>query len=489
METCESTSIKKETLDSVLMHDETPLIKEEPDTYTTEESNHSDITKQNPIHTTDLMNFEKEAIDPLLMHDDTILIKEEMDTYRSNENNFSNTMQIDSMTPPEDMSKMENCDLMNIKRETLDPILIKEELSTYIGEENNLNSITQQGSIAVSEMEDYELISIKEETHDSISMDDEKLIIKEEFDTHTSGRRNLNDITRQDFISPSEHTYASDYPNYNYKLTFAKIVLKEAERTCAYAVQQKLFHIKSGESSGIHLEFNLKNIPEGIKLDHYITLKLKRTNPNYEHLPVDVICEKHKYGYVQFPVEGRTCTTHNEEKTNMIKFNGNNENMKAIISKEVIEKGEINICMRVLFACNDSCATSSTPFKSKEKARDMAIFAEVGVIYTPEHTEIIHSLPPVPVWLKAVLVKRDLIKDVRRNPKGFLVMHTLENKSQGSKNISKNIITKTQLRTKLIPGASRKESTDLVTKYLQQEQPSLEVLKKLTNVLEKYCKN
>ena len=47
METCESTSIKKETLDSVLMHDETPLIKEEPDTFTTEESNHSDITKQN----------------------------------------------------------------------------------------------------------------------------------------------------------------------------------------------------------------------------------------------------------------------------------------------------------------------------------------------------------------------------------------------------------------------------------------------------------
>ena len=68
METCESTSIKKETLDSVLMHDETPLIKEEPDTYTTEESNHSDITKQNPIHTTDLTNFEKEAIDPLLTH-------------------------------------------------------------------------------------------------------------------------------------------------------------------------------------------------------------------------------------------------------------------------------------------------------------------------------------------------------------------------------------------------------------------------------------
>ena len=488
METCESTCIKKETLDSILMHDETPLIKEEPDAYTTEESNHSDITKQNPIHTTDLTNFEKEAIDPLLMHDDTILIKEEMDTYRSNENNFSNTMQIDSMTPPEDMSKMENCDLMNIKRETLDPILIKEELSTYIGEENNLNSITQQGSIAVSEMEDYELISIKEETHDSISMDDEKLIIKEEFDTHTSGRRNLNDITRQDFISPLNiflpPLYASDYPNYNYKLTFAKIVLKEAKRTCAYVVQQKLFHIKSGESSGIHLEFNLKNIPEGIKLDHYITLKLKRTDPNYKHLPVDVICEKHKYGYAQFPVEGRACSTHNKEKTNMIKFKGNNENMKAIISKEVIEKGEINICMRVLFACNDSCATSSTPFKSKEKARDMAIFAEVGVIYTPEHTEIIHSLPPVPVWLKALLLKRDLIKDVRRSP-----MHTLGNKSQGSKNISRNIITKTQLRTKLIPGASRKESTDLVTKYLQQEQPSLEVLKKLTNVLEKYCKN
>ena len=476
METCETTSIKKETFDSVLMYDGSPLIREE-----------------HPIHTTDLTSFEMEAIDPLLMYDDTILIKEEMDTYNKNENNFSNIMQIDSMTPPEDMSKMENCDLTNIKGEALDPILIKEELSTYISEENNLNSITQQGSITVSEMEDYELPSIKEETHDSISMDDEKLIIKEEFDTHTSGRRNLNDITRQDFISPLNiflpPLYTSDYPNYNYKLTFAKIVLKEAERTCAYAVQQKLFHIKSGESSGIHLEFNLKNIPEGIKLDHYITLKLKRTNPNYEHLPVDVICEKHKYGYVQFPVEGRTCTTHNEEKTNMIKFNGNNENMKAIISKEVIEKGEINICMRVLFACNDSCATSSTPFKSKEKARDMAIFAEVGVIYTPEHTEIIHSLPPVPVWLKAVLVKRDLIKDVRRNPKGFLVMHTLENKSQGSKNISKNIITKTQLRTKLISGASRKESTDLVTKYLQQEQPSLEVLKKLTNVLEKYCKN
>ena len=151
--------------------------------------------------------------------------------------------------------------------------------------------------------------------------------------------------------------------------------------------------------------------------------------------------------------------------------------MKAIISKEAIEKGEINICMRILFACNDSCASSSTPFKSREKARDMAIFAEVGVIYSPEHTEITHSFPPVPVWLKASLVERDLIRDVRRKPKGYLV-------SQGSKNISK-----TQLRTKLIPGASRKESADLVVKYLQQEQPSLEVLKELTNVLEKYYKN
>ena len=105
METCETTSIKKETFDSVLMYDGSPLIREE-----------------HPIHTTDLMNFEKEAIDPLLMHDDTILIKEEMDTYSSNENNFSNIMQIDSMTPPEDMSKMENCDLTNIKGEALDPI-------------------------------------------------------------------------------------------------------------------------------------------------------------------------------------------------------------------------------------------------------------------------------------------------------------------------------------------------------------------------------
>ena len=464
MGTCEATSIKKETFDSVLMHDETPLIKEE-----------------HPIHTADLVSFKKKSIDPLLMHDDSILIKEEMDTYNTKENNFDNVMQIelieDSMTPSEDMLKMENCDLANTNREAVDPILIKEKLSTHISEGNNFNRGSITPSDTVSEMEDYEVPSIKKETHDSISIDDEKLIIKEEFDTHASGGRNLNDNTQQNSISPSEHTYVTDYVNYNHKLTSATIIFREAKRSCAFVVKQNLFHIKSADPHGVHLEFNLKHIPEGIKLDHYITFKLKRTDPKYEHLPVDIICEKHKYGFIQFPVEGRACTTHNKEKTNMIKFKGNNENMKAIISKEAIEKGEINICMRILFACNDSCASSSTPFKSREKARDMAIFAEVGVIYSPEHTEIIHSFPPVPVWLKAALVERDLIKDVRRKPKGYLV-------SQGSKNISK-----TQLRTKLIPGASRKESADLVVKYLQQEQPSLEVLKELTNVLEKYYKN
>ena len=290
------------------------------------------------------------------------------------------------------------------------------------------------------------------------------------------------DITYNGIFEESEYIL-SDCPIYNHKQTTAKITLEELEKVCCYAKQQKLFHIKSGETRGVHVEFNLKNIPTEIELDHFVEFKLKRTDPSYNHLPVDLVCEKHKHGLVQFPIEGKVCLLHNRD-TNLVKIEECNENMKITIKKEAIKNQEINICMRILFACNDSCMSSSTTFKTKERARDMAIFAKVGVIYFTGKTEFTHYLPPVPVWIKAALNKRDLEKDVRRNPKGFLAMYKKEEKT---KHAAKNLITKAQLRREIIPKANRKRSAELIANYVQQEEPNIEVLIKLRNILEKYC--
>ena len=273
------------------------------------------------------------------------------------------------------------------------------------------------------------------------------------------------------------------------------VKLIQKDKRCIYSHLQNLYHIKSGKDSNVHMKITInksKNLekqhyqPEDVNFRLFINIQLRRTNKYYKNMLVDKICDKHiEETKFKYPIIGAVCEEHTVGNKKCISINERKEKLQIILNKNFVQyhlEHGINICMKLGFACNDSCVTSTKLNKLKEKARDLAIFTEIGMIYNkPNKSITVCSPSPIPVWIKAMINKRDLAKEQRRKEKGFIA---LQNKR------AENTITPEELRKILTENEHSMIDTEKCANELagiiKKQVPNPKVQREILDILEKY---
>ena len=188
-----------------------------------------------------------------------------------------------------------------------------------------------------------------------------------------------------------------------------------------YSQTQQCFHLKSGPLDYIRMQVTIHDPPQN---DYFLDLHLKRTNNRYSQYPVDRCCRKHEAQEGSYPISGSICD----------KLSSKQEPIKGILAQShqnphtylrfktkhlIMKNNEAHAEIRLSFACNDSCADSSSPefTPNTEKSRDMELVVNLTEEKDPGNNREICS-KATKIWLKAIIRHKDLIKKQRRNPKG-----------------------------------------------------------------------
>ena len=197
--------------------------------------------------------------------------------------------------------------------------------------------------------------------------------------------------------------------------------IKETCGVAQYSKTQQCIHLKSGLLDYIPMEVTITNPPEN---EYFLDLHLRRTDSRYSHYPVDRCCKKHETLKTEnnYPITG---TMHDKLlKGKQIKgvLAENHQTphtslrfkTRHLTSKNNESCGEI----KLLFACNDSCADSSHKefMPNKEKSRDMELL--INLTERKGDKEELICSEAIKIWLKAVVRHKDLVKEQRREPKG-----------------------------------------------------------------------
>ena len=153
---------------------------------------------------------------------------------------------------------------------------------------------------------------------------------------------------------------------------------------------------------------------EDLREQTIIRAMLVRSNPVFTNLPVSGICDKHSHEshadlveHVLQPVTGQEkgCKMNNDGVRRSITFPTQQTNKKLGLTIT-------NITLKVL--CNDSCRTNDNDGrKIPQRGRDQRL-----VLSLENMSGIIRARTSLQIWPKAVILKRDLNKEIRRGPQG-----------------------------------------------------------------------
>jgi len=194
---------------------------------------------------------------------------------------------------------------------------------------------------------------------------------------------------------------------------------KSSWLTC-YSEKNHLYHVQSGTNGRFNIKIDYKNIVANQNGKYFVRSVLIRSNPEIQHFPVDRVCSKHSApGAPNQPIQplpgavagsyAFTEATDTAIRPSLIQWCNMPDN-----------EGNISADLDMIFMCNDSCANSSFAETKKENAkeasRDLYLVSTLEIICGDVVSILARS--KVPVWIKTSVCKRDLIKEIRRKPKG-----------------------------------------------------------------------
>ena len=176
-----------------------------------------------------------------------------------------------------------------------------------------------------------------------------------------------------------------------------KLTIENQTGVCQRARHTGTYHVKSIDGE-IRIKFPLQK-----KKPEFTLAFLQREHKNYRDKPVDYICEKHEKN------SDKNLLQHMLQSTEAKYLDPNKDQIFPAVYQKFTENANFR------FMCFDSCATSCT-MKVKEAARNMTL--KILLLYIDSDMVHITDYYDIPVWPKATVNPRDLLKRIRREQKG-----------------------------------------------------------------------
>ena len=184
-----------------------------------------------------------------------------------------------------------------------------------------------------------------------------------------------------------------------------------------------------------------------------LKFELKRSHPNHEHIPVNVVCEKHLKDVISFPIIASSLA----DRTNYSNYKEKEESRKSFLlyklGRPPVGTNQMSAEVSLRFPCNDTCGTImsvtvtmpeinvvlsvisvNTDFEDlleKNKAgkvvmKEKSRFLNLSVSLEARQGEMTQEIPLVeeiciPVWIKSAIADRELQMTQRHKEKGNLV--------------------------------------------------------------------
>ena len=182
-----------------------------------------------------------------------------------------------------------------------------------------------------------------------------------------------------------------------------------------------------------------------------LKFELKRSHPNHEHIPVNVVCEKHLKDVISFPIIASSLA----DSTNYSNYKEKEESRKSFLlyklGRPPVGTNQMSAEVSLRFPCNDTCGTImsvtmpeinvvlsvisvNTDFEDlleKNKAgkvvmKEKSRFLKLSVSLEARQGEMTQEIPlveeiSIPVWIKSAIADRELQMTQRHKEKGNLV--------------------------------------------------------------------
>lgn len=179
-----------------------------------------------------------------------------------------------------------------------------------------------------------------------------------------------------------------------------------------------------------------------------LKFELKRSHPSYEHVPVNIVCEKHLSDVMNFPIIASTLT----DSTNYTNYKEKEEERRSFLHYKLgrppVGTNQMSAEVSLRFPCNDTCGriefvtkpevnivlsaiSVNTDFKDlleKNKAgkvvmKEKARFLKLSVSLEERQGEVRQEIPLaeeilIPVWIKSAVAERELQMSQRHKEKG-----------------------------------------------------------------------
>ena len=145
----------------------------------------------------------------------------------------------------------------------------------------------------------------------------------------------------------------------------------------------------------------------------FIRLELRRSNPNWEKVPIDVVCAKHNEGG---QVSNCIMAARGEELTGRY-YNETSSDLLYQCDNLLGCDGSLTATVAFWFPCTQSCLNSSTYTVSKEEARDSFLSVQL-VKRTANDIRTVLDEFTVDLWIRSAINKTYFNQTERRKPKG-----------------------------------------------------------------------
>lgn len=205
--------------------------------------------------------------------------------------------------------------------------------------------------------------------------------------------------------------------------------VKPIEKLVEFSSANKFWHIKSGVTGNLSISFTFADLPEISEgAEFHVRFELKRSNPSYQHLPVNTVCLKHQTdGNTSYPIIASTDTTN---YTNYKESTGERRSYLLYNIGKPTGGSQLAAEANLRFPCYDTCINTDfvehldrNPKSGKLVMKEKSRFLELCVTLESHYGEIRQEIPLeeeicIPVWIKASVASREMKMRQRHSLKG-----------------------------------------------------------------------